>query len=264
MFKTFREDIAACMARDPAARSKLEVILAYPGFHAVVWYRLSRWFWRRHFYLLGRVISHIGRMLTGIEIHPGATIGKGFFIDHGFGTVIGETAEIGDNVTLYQDVTLGGISPSEDSDAQRSQKRHPTLGNDVIVGSGAQILGAITVGDGARVGANSVALMNVPPGATVVGIPAKIARGRAKDEDTDHVRFAAYGIQADIADPMQRVIDALLDKVQRLSMQVEDLERRLTDNSKAEWDITPNYDEPAPAPAADGDSDGGGCTDRNN
>jgi serine O-acetyltransferase len=258
MFKTFREDIAACMARDPAARSKLEVILAYPGFHAVVWYRFARWFWRREFFLAGRVISHIGRMLTGIEIHPGAIIGKGFFIDHGFGTVIGETAEIGENVTLYQDVTLGGISPSENSASQRQQKRHPTLGNDVIVGSGAQILGPITVGDGARVGANSVALRDVPPGATVVGIPAKIAQGRAKDEDTAHLPFAAYGVQADIADPVQRVIDGLLDKVQGLSMQVEELERRLADDSKTDWDMAPSYDEPAEK------GDGDGCTDRNN
>ncbi len=258
MFKTFREDIAACMARDPAARSKLEVILAYPGFHAVVWYRLARWFWRRKFYLLGRVISHIGRMLTGIEIHPGATIGKGFFIDHGLGVVIGETAEIGDNVTLYHDVTLGGIAPSVDSDSQRQRKRHPTLGNDVIVGSGAQILGPITIGDGARVGANSVALMDVPPGATVVGIPAKIARGRAKDDDTKPAPFAAYGTEADIPDPVQRVIDALLDKVQGLSMQVEDMERRLADTDKGKWDISPTYEE------ADDDGDGSGCTDRNN
>lgn len=253
MFKTFREDIAACMARDPAARSKLEVILAYPGFHAVVYYRLAKWFWERKFFLLGRVISHIGRMLTGIEIHPGATIGKGFFIDHGFGVVIGETAEIGDNVTLYHDVTLGGIAPSVDSDSQRQRKRHPTLCDDVIVGSGAQILGPITIGAGARVGANSVALRDVPPGATVVGIPAKIARGRAPDDEAANIPFTAYGTQADIPDPVQRVIDALLDKVQGLSMQVEELERRLSDANKEQWELT------------DGDkADGDGCTERNN
>jgi serine O-acetyltransferase len=258
MFKTFREDIAACMARDPAARSKLEVVLAYPGFHAVVWYRFARWFWRREFFLLGRVISHIGRMLTGIEIHPGARIGKSFFIDHGLGVVIGETAEIGDNVTLYHDVTLGGIAPSVDSDSQRRRKRHPTLGDDVIVGSGAQILGPIMIGDGARVGANSVALVDVPPGATVVGIPAKIARGRAKDEDASPAPFAAYGTEADIPDPVQRVIDALLDKVQGLSMQVEELERRMADTGKGKWDIDPAYEE------AEDETDGSGCTERNN
>ncbi len=258
MFKTFRKDIAACMARDPAARSKLEVILAYPGFHAVVWYRIARWFWRRRMYLLGRFISHIGRMLTGIEIHPGASIGEGFFIDHGLGVVIGETAEIGDNVTLYHDVTLGGISPSEDSDAQRQQKRHPTLGNDVIVGSGAQILGPITVGDGARVGANSVVLVDVAPGTTVVGIPAKVARGRVPIDDAQRVPFAAYGTEANIPDPMQRVIDALLDKVQGLSMQVEDLERRLAEKDSGKWIIDPAYDE------ADDEAEGSGCTDRDN
>ncbi len=258
MFKTFRDDIAACMARDPAARSKLEVILAYPGFHAVVWYRMSSLLWRWRFFLAGRLVSHIGRMLTGIEIHPGATIGKGFFIDHGTGVVIGETTEIGDDVTLYHDVTLGGISPSEDSDAQRQQKRHPTLGNDVIVGSGAQILGPIKVGDGARVGANSVALVDVAPGTTVVGIPAKVARTRQIDEGGSRAPFAAYGTQADIPDPVQRVIDALLDKVQGLSMQVEDLERRLAESEKGEWSIRPNYDE------AEDDTDDNGCTDRNN
>ena len=253
MFKTFREDIAACMARDPAARSKLEVILAYPGFHAVVYYRIAKWLWDRKLFLLGRLVSHIGRMLTGIEIHPGATIGKGFFIDHGLGVVIGETAEIGDNVTLYHDVTLGGIAPSVDSDAQRQRKRHPTLGDDVIVGSGAQILGPITVGAGARVGANSVVLRDVPPGATVVGIPAKIARGRAPEDETDSIPFTAYGTQADVPDPVQRVIDALLDKVQGLSMQVEELERRLSDANKEQWELT------------DGDkADGDGCTERNN
>ena len=258
MFKTFREDIAACMARDPAARSKLEVILAYPGFHAVVWYRFSSWFWKRKFFLLGRIISHIGRMLTGIEIHPGATIGKGFFIDHGLGVVIGETAEIGENVTLYHDVTLGGISPSENSDSQRLQKRHPTLGDDVIVGSGAQILGPITIGNGARVGANSVALLDVAPGTTVVGIPAKVAKSRHNEDANPKAPFAPYGTEADIPDPVQRVIDALLDKVQGLSMQVEDLERRLGEENKGEWKIDTAYDD------ADDDGDDSGCTDRNN
>ena len=256
MFKTFGEDIAACMTRDPAARSKWEVILAYPGFHAVVYYRIAKWFWGRKFFLLGRVIAHIGRIVTGIEIHPGATIGRGFFIDHGFGVVIGETAEIGDNVTLYHDVTLGGIAPSVDTDAQRQRKRHPTLGDDVIVGSGAQILGPITVGAGARVGANSVALNDVPPGATVVGIPAKVARGRAPENTADHPAFTAYGTQADIPDPVQQVIDALLDKVQGLSMQVENLERRLADADKTRWDV--GDDDSAK------ETDGSGCIDRNN
>jgi serine O-acetyltransferase len=233
MFKVLRDDIRACMQRDPAARSTLEVILAYPGFHAVVYYRMSHWLWLRGFHLSARVVSHIGRMLTGIEIHPGATIGEGFFIDHGHGVVIGETAEIGRNVTLYHDVTLGGIAPSVDSDAQRLQKRHPTLLDDVIVGSGAQILGPITVGAGARVGANSVVLRDVPARATVVGIPAKIARGKAPDEEGESARFDAYGTRADVSDPTQRVVDALLDKVQSLSMRVEELERR--QNASDAW-----------------------------
>lgn len=234
MFKALREDIRACMDRDPAARSVLEVVLAYPGFHAVIYYRLSHWLWRQHLYLVARVVSHIGRMLTGIEIHPAARIGRHFFIDHGHGVVIGATAEIGDGVTLYHDVTLGGIAPSVDSASQRNTKRHPTLENDVIVGSGAQILGPITVGAGARVGANSVVLKDVPARATVVGIPAKIARGQAPD-DVEEAHFDAYGVRAGLTDPVQRVVDALLDKVQGLSMRVEELERQLADQPESGW-----------------------------
>ena len=225
MFKVLLDDIHACMERDPAARSRLEVIILYPGFHAVSLYRLGHWLWHHRFQFLGRFICQFGRFLTGIEIHPGAKIGRGFFIDHGTGVVIGETAEIGDNVTLYHDVTLGGIAPSIDSAAQRQHKRHPTLGDDVIVGSGAQILGPITVHECARVGANSVVLRDVPPQATVVGIPAKIA-GRPRDEHEES-RFEAYGTRRDLMDPMEKVTEALLDKVQSLSMRVEELERQL-------------------------------------
>lgn len=234
MFKALRDDIRACMDRDPAARSALEVILAYPGFHAVVYYRMSNWLWRHGLFLVARVLAHIGRMLTGIEIHPAARIGHSFFIDHGNGVVIGATAEIGDGVTLYHDVTLGGIAPSIDSAAQRETKRHPTLEDDVIVGSGAQILGPITVGAGARVGANSVVLKDVPARATVVGIPARIARSMAPD-DADETRFDAYGVRADLSDPVQRVVDALLDRVQGLSMRVEELERQLTERQDTGW-----------------------------
>lgn len=249
MFKALRDDIRACMDRDPAARSALEIILAYPGFHAVIYYRMSNWLWRKRVYLLARVVSHIGRILTGIEIHPSAKIGDGFFIDHGHGVVIGATAVVGNNVTLYHDVTLGGIAPSVDSAAQRDQKRHPTLEDNVIVGSGAQILGPITVGSCARVGANSVVLRDVPPGATVVGIPAKIARGRAPD-DADEARFDAYGTQQDLSDPVQRVVDALLDKVQALSMRVEDLEQQVKEHEHAAWTFPP-----ADGSAADDDDD---------
>lgn len=231
MFKTLRDDIAACMSRDPAARSPIEVLLAYPGFHAVLFYRIASWFWRRRMFILGRWISHWGRFLTGIEIHPGARIGHGFFIDHGTGVVIGETAEVGDNVTLYHDVTLGGLLPSVDSDGQRNRKRHPTLEDDVIVGSGAQILGPITVHRGGRVGANSVVLKDVPAGTTVVGIPARIA-GRARNEE-EAARFAAYGMGDELSDPVQRITDALLDKVQSLSMRVEELERQRDEDRAA-------------------------------
>jgi len=242
MFKTLRDDIRACMERDPAARSVLEVVLTYPSFHAMLFYRISHWLWERHFYLIGRLLSYYGRILTGIEIHPGARIGRKFFIDHGTGVVIGETAEIGDNVTLYHDVTLGGIAPAVDSASQRNQKRHPTLLSDVIVGSGAQILGPITVGQGARVGANSVVLRDVPAHATVVGIPAKIARGRAPDGAEEAERFDAYGVRADLTDPVQRVVDALLDKVQSLSMRVEELERQLSEDDGDGWGLHLDYD----------------------
>jgi len=227
VFKLLKADIEACMTRDPAANSRLEVVLVYPGFHALVFYRLGHWLWRRELRLLGRFVAHLGRMLTGIEIHPGARIGRGFFIDHGTGVVIGETAEIGDNVTLYHDVTLGGIAPSVDSAAQRNRKRHPTLEDEVIVGSGAQILGPITVRRGARVGANSVVLNDVAAGATVVGMPAKVVRGRRPEDDPEHPQFQAYGLDASAPDPMQKVLDALLDKVQGLQMRVGGLERQV-------------------------------------
>lgn len=243
MFKVLGDDVRACMQRDPAARSRLEVWLTYPGFHALLYYRLSHWLWLHNVRLLARLVSYIGRIITAIEIHPGATIGHGLFIDHGHGVVIGETADIGDNVTLYHDVTLGGIAPSVDSDSQRNQKRHPTLEDDVIVGSGAQILGPITVGKGARVGANSVALKDVPPGATVVGIPAKVARGQAQGRLSEDPHFDAYGTRADLADPTQRVVDALLDKVQSLSMRVEELERSAAERRRRSWALGGDYDE---------------------
>lgn len=242
MFDALKQDIRACMERDPAARNALEVALTYPGFHAILFYRLASALWRRRLRLLARLVSYWGRILTGIEIHPGARIGRGLFIDHGVGVVIGETSEIGDNVTLYHDVTLGGIAPSIDSDQQRNVKRHPTLMDDVIIGSGAQILGPITVGRGARVGANSVVLQEVPECATMVGIPARQIRGRAGREEADAPKFRAYGTDADLPDPQQRILDALLDRVQGLSMRVEELERQLNEAMLAEWDEDDGFD----------------------
>jgi serine O-acetyltransferase len=233
LFKNIRDDIDGMIARDPAARSRLEVVLTYPGFHAVVFYRAAHWLFVRRWRLLARMVSHFGRLITGIDIHPGATIGRRLFIDHGTGLVIGETAEIGDDVTLYQGVTLGGVAPSVDSAAQVDRKRHPTLRNKVIVGSGAQVLGPITVGEGARVGANAVAVADVPAGVTVVGIPAKVIVPRKATQE-----FRAYGMPTDdIADPITRAIDGLLDQVSRLKARVEQLEgeaARRTGNGETE------------------------------
>ena len=167
MFQRLQQDIQCVFDRDPAARNRWEVFTAYPGLHALWFYRISHWFWLHHLYWLGRLTSHIGRSLTGIEIHPGATIGEGFFIDHGMGVVIGETAEVGKNVTLYHGVTLGGTSWNKG-------KRHPTLEDDVVVGAGAKILGPIRIGARTRVGANAVVVKEVPPDSVVVGIPGRI------------------------------------------------------------------------------------------
>lgn len=226
MFKTLRDEIDGMMARDPAARSRIEVILCYPGFQALMFYRLSSWLWRRRLWLAGRFVSHVGRVLTGIEIHPGAKIGKNFFIDHGMGVVIGETSQIGNSVTLYHGVTLGGVSPSEDSDSQRQQKRHPTLEDDVIVGSGAQVLGPVTVGKCARIGANAVVTKDVPAHTTMVGIPAK--QVRVPGSEAEEPRFVAYGTPTgDIPDPVARALDGLLQEVHGLRAHVNELEGRL-------------------------------------
>src|SRR3954452_17847550 len=167
MFKSLREDVEAVFQRDPAARSRLEVILCYPGLHALVLHRLAHWLWRRDWKLGGRFVSQFGRFLTGVEIHPGAVIGRRFFIDHGMGVVIGETAEVGDDVMIYHDVTLGGRSLNR-------TKRHPTVGDGVVIGAGARVLGPVVVGAGAQIGANAVVVRDVPPGAVVVGVPGQV------------------------------------------------------------------------------------------
>src|SRR6187399_403739 len=191
MLRKLRSDIACIRERDPAARSTLEILFCYPGLHAIWIHKVARWFWLNNLRLLGRFTSHVGRFLTGIEIHPGAKLGSCVFIDHAMGTVVGETAEIGDGCTIYQGVTLGGTS------LYKGAKRHPTLGRGVIVSAGAKVLGGFTVGDGARVGANSVLLQPVPVGATAVGIPARIV---IKDIDAQREQaaakmgFSAYGV----------------------------------------------------------------------
>jgi serine O-acetyltransferase len=231
MFKYLKGDIDAVLERDPAARYRVEVAFLYSGFHAITIHRMAHALWRWRLRFLARALSQTGRFLTGIEIHPGARIGRRFFIDHGMGVVIGETSEIGDNVTLYHDVTLGGVSPAVDSASQVDVKRHPTLADNVIVGSGAQVLGPITVGRCARVGANAVVVRDVPENVTVVGIPARAAAAPTKEADE---RFAAYGIGGgELPDPVFRVIDALFDQVQTLRARVDELEREDDDHEAA-------------------------------
>jgi len=177
LLQSIKRDIQAALERDPAATSALEVVLCYPGFHARQFHRLAHWLYNRRLRLLARIVSHVGRAVTGIEIHPGARIGEGLFIDHGMGVVIGETTEIGDNCHLYQGVTLGGTST-------KRTKRHPTLGNNVVVGAGAQIIGAVRIGDNARIGAGSVVVSDVPPNATVVGVPGHVVAYHDPGNDT--------------------------------------------------------------------------------
>src|SRR5690349_15239258 len=208
LLKNLRDEIAATLARDPAARPRAEGVLCYPGFHALLSYRLAHWLWEHGWHLSGRLVSHIGRMLIGVEIHPGARVGRRLFIVLGMGVVIGQTAEIGDDCTLYGGVTLGGTRPSRE---QQSQKRHPTIGNDVIIGAGAKVLGPLKVGDGARIGAAAVVLKEVPDGATMVGNPARQVVRRVAGEERP--AFEPYGVTGDIPDPIARPLNALLDEV---------------------------------------------------
>ncbi|PWC54622.1 serine O-acetyltransferase [Azospirillum sp. TSO22-1] len=216
MFKHLREEIDGIIARDPAARSRLEVVLCYPGLHALLMHRIAHYCWDREWKLLARFLSQAARFLTGIEIHPGATIGRRFFIDHGMGVVIGETAEIGDDVVLYHGVTLGGT-------ALHHGKRHPTLENGVVVGAGAKVLGAVTVGQGARIGSNAVVVKDVPAGASMVGVAARVVVPRDKAEANT---FLPYGTPCgDIPDPVARALSGLLDQVATLRRRVEELEQ---------------------------------------
>ncbi len=230
MFSHLREDIASVFERDPAARSAWEVLTCYPGLHAIYIHKLSHWFWERGLYWLGRATSHFGRWATGIEIHPGARIGRRVFIDHGMGVVIGETAEVGDDCTIYQGVTLGGTS------LYRGAKRHPTLGVGVVVGAGAKILGGFSVGDGAKIGSNAVVVKEVPAGATVVGIPGRIV---AEATAREQARFAAYAVVQEQDDPYAKAIQSLVEHtrdleatVASLTEKLHTLERKLSEESR--------------------------------
>jgi len=221
MFERLKEDIACVFERDPAARTTFEILTNYPGLHAILWHRLSHRLWQKNWKWLARTLSTLARWLTGIEIHPGAIIGRRFFIDHGMGVVIGETACIGEDCTLYHGVTLGGTS-------WQKGKRHPTLGNDVVVGAGAKILGPITIGNGARIGSNAVVVKPVPDGATVVGIP-----GRIINIDSDYKAhhkqvfkekiFDAYGLPHEMPDidPMQYAINNMLDDIELIEVKMQ-------------------------------------------
>ncbi|MBA4503503.1 serine O-acetyltransferase [Marinobacterium marinum] len=236
MFKQIREDIASVFHRDPAARNTFEVLTTYPGLHAIWFHRLANAFWRRNFKWLARTLSNLARWFTGIEIHPGATIGRRFFIDHGMGVVIGETAEIGDDVTLYHGVTLGGTTWNKG-------KRHPTLGDNVVCGAGAKVLGPITIGAGARVGSNAVVTRDVPEEATVVGIPGRIIKRQPEEvtpeeqkrrEMADKVGFDAYAVTREVSDPVAHAIRCLLDHIQAMDHKVETM-------GKVLCELKPNY-----------------------
>lgn len=226
MFSTLKREIEIVFERDPAARSLAEVIFCYPGFHAIINHRIAHFFYRHKMFFIARLISHISRFLTGIEIHPGAQIGKGFFIDHGSGIVIGETAEIGDNVTLYQGVTLGGTG-------KQKGKRHPTIGNNVTISAGAKVLGSFTVGDHAKIGGGSVVLKTVPPYCTVVGVPgrivvsdgAKIENGRMEVDLEHHL----------LPDPIADMLTAMQEKIESLEMRLQNFESEVAENEGLQY-----------------------------
>lgn len=221
MFERIKEDIQCVFERDPAARNAFEVMTTYPGFVALQMHRLSHWFWNQGLMWLARVLSNVARLVTGIEIHPGARIGRRFFIDHGMGVVIGETTEIGDDCTLYHGVTLGGTSWNKG-------KRHPTLGTDVVIGAGAKVLGPIEISDGVRIGSNAVVLKDVPAGVTVVGVPGRLVTGVVEvDEKRQAIArkmgFDAYGSTRDMPDPVATAINGMLDHIHAMDERLEDL-----------------------------------------
>ena len=217
--KKFLKEIDTIIERDPAAESRLGVMFLYPSFHVMIFYKTANILWRYNLRFIARFIMQIGRMLTGIEIHPAAKIGCNFFMDHGLGIVIGETAEIGEDVTIYQGVTLGGVMPSIETESQRNQKRHPTIGNNVIIGSGAQILGPIKIGDYARIGANSVVSKDVPSNVTVAGVPA-----REFSKSSKLAKFKAYAVSTNETDPREQTLNLLIEKIKILEKKIKSLE----------------------------------------
>jgi len=236
MFKAMREDIRSVFDRDPAAKSSWEVITCYPGLHAIWMHRFAHMFWRNGLHWIGRFVSHIARWLTGIEIHPGATIGRRFFIDHGMGVVIGETTEIGDDVTLYHGVTLGGTT-------WQKEKRHPTLGNGVIVGTGAKVLGSITIGEGSRIGANSVVLRDVPAHSTVIGIPGTVVGTTESLIEDGKINLDHHLMPDPVAEVLKHVLKLLDDvntRVDRFHPDVADKsskeDQKISDDMKKEHD----------------------------
>jgi serine O-acetyltransferase len=242
MFQRLREDIACAFERDPAARTAFEVITTYPGLHAVMLHRLAHALWARGVKWPARLVSHVARLLTGIEIHPGAGIGRRFFIDHGMGVVIGETAVIGDDCTLYHGVTLGGTS-------WEKGKRHPTLGRDVVVGAGAKVLGPIEIGDGARIGSNAVVVKSIPTGATVVGVPGRVVerhtdqKQEQRSATAERIGFDAYGATRDAPDPVAHAINCMLDHIHLMDQRLEAMSKALEQNGITEhFDLLPGLE----------------------
>lgn len=222
------QDIDAVIARDPATKSRTEAILCSSGLHCIIIYRFSHWLWKKDYKLSARVISQIARFLTGIEIHPGARIGKGFFIDHGMGVVIGETTEIGNNVTMYHDITLGGTTVF-DKHGKITAKRHPTIGNNVIIGSGAQVLGPIKIGDNAKIGSNAIVVKEVPADTTVVGMAAhKVQELKQKEAG----KFCAYGFDASCPDPIEERFEKLCKEIESLKKELKELRKEKNDGTK--------------------------------
>ena len=229
MFNTIKEEIDVVFERDPAARSVAETIFTCPGFQAIVFHRFNHWLWDKKLYLIARLMAHIARFMTGIEIHPGATIGRRFFIDHGMGIVIGETSEIGDDVSMYHGVTLGGTTWDKG-------KRHPTIKDNVVIGAGAKILGPIVISDGARVGCNAVVVKDIPPNATVGGVPGHVVMQKDSPEKNEQreamakkIGFDAYGESKDMPDPIQNALNSILDHMHKVDSELENIKKKNKD-----------------------------------